>query len=396
MTLTLALSLVFWICIFVVFYSYLGYGILLGILIKLKRLFRLNEHHPDKKHIPSVSLIVPCFNEGEFIREKIQNTLSLAYPKDKLEVIFISDGSDDQTQQIIANHADRGITAMHKDERKGKAAAMNRAVKQTNQEILIFCDANTMLNENAILEIVKHFANEKVGAVAGQKRIIEKEADSAAGAGEGIYWKYESQLKKWDSELYTVVGAAGELMAYRNNLYEELEPDTLLDDFMQSMRIAEKGYRVIYEPNANATETASANVQEEIKRKVRIAAGGWQSMGRLPKAANPFHDFMLWFQYVSHRVLRWSLGTFCLILLLPLNVYLAFNTSNAFYFILLIGQVFFYVMAAIGWILENKKIRVKVLYIPYYFMVMNYSVIAGMNRHFKGSQSALWERAKRG
>ncbi|MAX81057.1 MAG: glycosyl transferase [Crocinitomicaceae bacterium] len=388
-----ALEILFWVGLFTVFYAYLGYGILLFVGIKIKRLFSTKETVFDANFTPKVALIVPCFNEEKYIAEKIEDSLKLDYPKDQLEIIFISDGSNDQTAAIVRDHTSKGIIAMHEDKRAGKAAAMNRAVKATQAEILVFCDANTALNSKAIREIVKHYQNAKIGAVAGQKRIVEKDADSASGAGEGIYWKYESALKKWDGELYTVVGAAGELMSYRRALYEELPADTLLDDFMQSMRVCEKGYRVVYEPNANATETASANVQEELKRKIRISAGGWQSMFRLKKAGNPFYNFILWFQYVSHRIMRWSIAPLSLILIFIVNAILA--GQSTFYFVVFILQLAFYSLAIIGWILENKSIRLKVLYIPYYFFIMNYSVYMGFFRFLKGSQSSLWERAKR-
>jgi cellulose synthase/poly-beta-1,6-N-acetylglucosamine synthase-like glycosyltransferase len=388
------IEILFWVSIFIVFYAYLGYGIFLFILIKIKRLIAKDLPNFDTNFQPKVALIVPCFNEQEYIEQKILNSLELDYPKSKLEIIFISDGSDDSTPAIIKRYADKGIIPVHENRRSGKAAAMNRAVEHTQADILVFCDANTDLNKEAIKEIVKHYSIEKVGAVAGQKKIVEKTADSASGAGEGIYWKYESALKKWDSELYTVVGAAGELMSYRRKLYEKLAPDTLLDDFMQSMRICEKGFTVKYEPEANATETASANVTEELKRKIRISAGGWQSMFRLKKAANPFHNFTLWFQYVSHRVLRWSIAPLLLIVLLFLNIFLALDSM--FYFVVLVLQLLFYVLALIGWFLENRSISLKVLYVPYYFFIMNYSVYMGFLRFLKGSQSALWERAKRG
>lgn len=388
------LDVLFWLSIFIVFYAYLGYGIFLFAIIKIKRLLNKNSFSYDSDYTPTVALIVPCFNEEDYIEEKIINSKALDYPQDKFEIIFISDGSDDSTSDIIKSYETQGIIPMHENRRAGKAAAMNRAVENTEADILVFCDANTNLNKEAIREIVKHYSNPKVGAVAGQKRIVEKDSDSASGAGEGFYWKYESALKKWDSELYSVVGAAGELMSYRKILYEELEPDTLLDDFMQSMRVCEKGFTVKYEPKANATETASANVKEELKRKIRISAGGWQSMFRLTKAANPFHNFTLWFQYISHRVLRWSLAPLLLIVLLGVNIILALEST--FYITVLLLQALFYAMALLGWFLENRSIRLKILYIPYYFFVMNYSVYMGFARFIKGSQSALWERAKRG
>ncbi len=388
-----SLEWIFWIFLFIVIYTYVGYGVLLLVLTKLKKAFGRKKAIHSYEEWPHVALIVPCFNEDAYIGRKIDNSLELTYPG-QLDLIFISDGSDDQTAEIIASRESDGIKPMHAPPRRGKASAMNRAVIHTNAEIVIFCDANTDLNKEAITLLVQHFANPKVGAVAGEKTILSTGEDGATGAGEGIYWKYESALKRMDSQLYSVVGAAGELMAYRKSLYEELPSDTLLDDFMQSMRVTEKGYRTTYEPQAMAAEYASANVSEELKRKVRICAGGWQSMFRLKKVANPFFNPILWFQYVSHRVLRWSVAAFCLVLLFPINAFLAIEIGGI-YNLLLLGQLAFYILAGIGWYFESKQMRIKALYVPYYFSVMNYAVFAGLQRFAKGSQSSLWERAKR-
>jgi cellulose synthase/poly-beta-1,6-N-acetylglucosamine synthase-like glycosyltransferase len=260
--------------------------------------------------------------------------------------------------------------------------------------IVVFCDANTDLNPEAIKEMVKHYANPKVGAVTGEKRIITKDKENASGAGEGIYWKYESFLKQLDSDFYTIVGAAGELMSYRTELYKELPKDSLLDDLMQSMQIANDGFRVIYEKNAWAAETASANVGEELKRKVRIAAGAFQSMGRLPRAFNLLGNFKVSFLFISHRVLRWTLAPLSLLMLFVLNICLAYH-AGGIYSALMIAQVVFYIMALLGWYLNNKQIKVKILFVPYYFFIMNLCMYLGLIRFLRGKQSANWERAKR-
>lgn len=385
------LELLFWICIFIVFYSYIGYGIVIYIVVKIKNTLTSKVKF-DTSFEPEVTLVVPCFNEAEYIEEKIQNSLELDYPKDKLKLIFISDGSSDDTPQRIKKYS--SVIALHEDKRSGKAAAMNRAMKFVTTPIVVFCDANTTLNKEAIRELVKHYKDEKVGAVTGEKRIISTNKEGASTAGEGIYWKYESLLKKLDSDFYSVVGAAGELMSYRTNLYKELPSDSLLDDLMQSMQIAIDGYRVIYEKNAWAAETASANVKEELKRKIRISAGAWQSMLRLGKAFNPFHNFNLFFAFISHRVLRWTLAPFSLLILLIANVFLALD-SNTLYTTILVLQIAFYALALLGWYFENKRIKVKVLFVPYYFFIMNLCVYLGLFRFLKGKQSVSWERAKR-
>lgn len=385
---------VFFISLGIVFYTYLGYGILLFFLVKIKRVFKPSKKMFVDGYTLSVSFIVPCYNEVDIIEEKINNCLALDYPKELLEIIFITDGSTDGTNSVAEKYAD--IKVMHKDLRAGKSAAENRSVKEAKGEIIIFSDANTELPTEAIKKIVRHYIDPKIGAVSGEKRIANKAMDNASGAGEGIYWKYESALKRLDVELYTLVGAAGELFSLRKSLYRELEEDTVLDDFMLSMRIAGDGYTVNYDPEAYAMETASVSVKEELKRKVRICAGGWQSMVRLAYILNPFRDFVLFFQYVSHRVLRWSVTPIFLFAMIPINVYLVFKSENtSIYHLFLAGQLVFYSSAILGWVLANKEIKVKVLYIPYYFLIMNYSVIAGFFRYINKSQAAAWERSAR-
>lgn len=371
-----------------VFYAYLGYGIVLALLLKIRGDYPQQE--PEDEYYPTLSLIVPCFNEEAYILDKVLNSKALTYPSDKLQLIFISDGSSDRTAELLEGV--QGILHLHEAKRSGKAAAMNRAMDYATGEIVVFCDANTTLNAESLYLLSRHYADEKVGGVTGEKRIVSQEGAGASEAGEGLYWKYESYLKKADSRLYTVVGAAGELMSYRKNLYEPLEPDTLLDDFMQSMRIVLKGYRVVYEPGAVATETASANVQEELKRKIRICAGGWQSMLRLKPAFNLIRRPLVAFEFISHRVLRWSLAAFALPLLFVLNFFLL---SQALFILLLVAQIAFYIAALVGWYYENKGIRWKLLYIPYYFFIMNLAVFLGLKRYLLKEQSALWERAKR-
>lgn len=381
---------IFWLSIALVIYTYLGYGLLLFVLIRIKRLFK-KPSPPKSGFEPKVTLVIPAYNEENFILEKVKNSLELDYPKDKLRILFITDGSTDNTAKLIAEQ--EGVEVSHSERRAGKAAAENRAMTLVNTPFVVFCDANTYLNKQCIRNLVRHYQDEKVGAVSGEKRVMSKEKDSASAAGEGLYWKYESTLKKWDSELYTVVGAAGELISFRSNLVQDLEEDTILDDFMQTLRICEKGYRVVYEPEAYAAETASDNVKEELKRKVRIAAGGWQSMSRLRTLLNPFPQPMLTFQYVSHRVLRWSISAFVLPIILVINALL--YSKGWLYQGLLFAQIAFYVMAILGWILENRQLRIKLLFVPYYFLMMNYAVFAGCIRWLKGEQKATWERAKR-
>ncbi|HEY0667189.1 MAG TPA: glycosyltransferase family 2 protein [Sphingobacteriaceae bacterium] len=386
--------LTFWICFFIILYTFLGYGILLYILKSIKQLFvKPVEHHINAEY-PSVSILVAAYNEEDIIEAKIQNCLQLNYPKNKLELIFVTDGSSDNTPEIVGKFSE--VKLFHENTRAGKMAAIKRVIPQISGEITVFTDANTFLNKEALLLLVKHYQNPKVGAVAGEKKIVVDASADASSAGEGFYWKYESALKKWDYDLYSNVGAAGELFSIRTALYEPVESDTIIDDHMIAMRIAEKGYIIAYEPGAYAVETASADTSEELKRKIRIAAGGIQSIYRLKRAANPFVYPLLTFQYISHRVLRWTVTPWLMILMFLLNIAICIKyPENNLYLVTLALQILFYIASFVGWILERKKIKLKIAFIPFYFTMMNYAVIAGTIRFYKGQQSAAWEKSKR-
>lgn len=393
-----ALKITFWFLLFIVFYAYVGYGIILYVLVVIKRLTGLSDKKvADYSYEPDVTLFIAAYNEKDFVAEKVKNSRELDYPADKLHMVWVTDGSDDGTPDLLRTF--EGIEVHHLPQRSGKIGAMNRGMRLVKTPVVVFCDANTLLGKESIRRIVNLFSNPKVGCVSGEKRIFGKVKDSAAGAGEGLYWKYESALKKWDAELYSVVGAAGELFAIRTALFQEVEKDTLLDDFIISLRVAQKGYTIQYDPEAYAIETASANVKEELKRKIRISAGGIQSVIRLSSLLNIFKYGTLSFQYISHRVLRWTLAPLALLLLIPVGIVLALKEGIldfGFYSILLWLQLLFYLSALLGWYLENKSIRVKLLFVPYYFFIMNLSVFLGLKRYLKGAQSVNWERARRG
>lgn len=390
-------EIIFWILAGIVFYTYAGYGLLLFLLVKIKRLFvRTQPPAADTDPEPEVTLFITAYNEHEVVREKMKNSLALDYPVSKLKIMWVTDGSTDGTPELVK--ACRGSLVYHESERKGKIAAMNRGMKFVNTPIVIFSDANTMLGKESIRRIVQKFADPRTGCVSGEKRIARQGSETAAGAGEGLYWKYESKLKQWDAELYSAVGAAGELFAIRTSLYEEVEPDTLLDDFMISMRVAQKGYRIQYDTEAYAIESASVNVTEELKRKIRISAGGIQSVIRLASLLNIFRHGWLSFQYISHRVLRWTITPLCLPLILMINVHLVLQKGlwkHDPYSIILWMQVMFYLATLLGWLMENRSTRNKILFVPYYFFIMNLSVYLGFLRFIRNRQSVTWEKAKR-
>ncbi|HUQ97075.1 MAG TPA: glycosyltransferase family 2 protein [Chitinophagaceae bacterium] len=388
------IKMVFWAGIVVTFYSYIGYGIFIWLILKLRALLKpAATNFPAPPFTPPVTLIIAAYNEEDFIRQKIENTLALTYPDDALHLIFITDGSTDQTPEILKQYP--RIQLLHSEARQGKVAAMHRAMAFVKTPMVVFSDANTLLNKDSIANIVKHYQNPKVGGVAGEKKIMQSGNEAAAGAGEGLYWKYESFLKKLDWQFYTVVGAAGELFSIRTELYEYPGDDILLDDFIISLRVCQKGYRVAYEANAFALETASSSIKEEQKRKIRISAGGFQSMYLLRGLLNFFKYPLLSFQYISHRVLRWTLCPLFLPLVLLCNMLLVTDGASFIYKLLLAAQVIFYSLAIAGWLLSLQNKKVSFLYAPYYFVFINVSLYFGFVRFLKGQQTVLWEKAAR-
>ena len=394
-TITTWLEILFWLSLFLVFYTHLGYGILLYMLVKLKELFvkPVRRQLPPDKRLPDVTLFITAFNEEEVVDEKMRNCLGLDYPADKLHIVWTTDGSNDSTNQRLEDWPQ--ATVHFQPLRQGKTAAMTRGMMLVDTPLVVFTDANTMLNREAIREIVRAFEDPKVGCVAGEKRIAVQEKDGAAAGGEGIYWKYESALKRLDYRLYSAVGAAGELFAIRTSLFEQMPPDTLLDDFILSLRIAMRGYKIAYSKEAYALESASLNMREEEKRKVRISAGGLQSVWRLRGLLNMFRYGILSFQYISHRVLRWTLTPVVLFALLPLNLLLA-CTGHTLYTVILALQLAFYLLGYLGYKMEKRNIRNKLLFIPYYFLFMNINVIRGYSYLAKHKGTGAWEKAKRG
>ena len=393
------LELLFWILFAIVGYTYFGYAVLLFLMVQIKRIFSKKkvtvELHYEQ--LPDVCLFVTAYNEMDCIEQKVKNSFALNYPKEKLQYIWVTDGSNDGSTEKLRQYPE--LEVYHLDERKGKMHAMNRGMQYVRTPITIFSDSNTLLGKDSIMEIVHEFSNSKIGCIAGEKRIFEKASDEAAGAGESIYWKFESWVKKLDSDLNSAVGAVGELFAIQSKLFENVEEDTLLDDFIISLRIAMKGYKIAYVPGAYAMETASVSVSEEMKRKIRIAAGGIQTFLRLKPLLNPFRFGLLSFQYISHKVLRWTIAPLALFALLIVN-FLILQTNNnfqdvGFFSLFFYLQLFMYLMAVLGRLFEHRKTKLKIAFVPYYFASMNYAAVAGWLRFLKGKQSVKWEKVRR-
>jgi len=410
--------MIFWeyllaISLFIVFYNYAGYAIIADVLTRLRGR-RYGSRAGETGERPSVTFIVAAYNEEDCIEQKILNCLEQNYPPGRIEFLFVTDGSTDRTPEIVRRYP--SVRLLHEPSRNGKSAAMNRAVGIATNEILIFSDANTLLNADATANITRHYADEKTGGVSGEKKVILPSGNKHAGntdspgGGEGAYWKYESRLKKIDSDFYSVVGAAGELFSLRRTLYVPLEKSVILDDFVLSLRVALQGYRIQYEPEAYAMELPSFSLEDERKRKVRIAAGGFQSIWMLSPLLAFWRQPALSYLYISHRVLRWAASPFCLVVALVANALLVLPgnrpageplTASAGWWNglngpLFAGQLLFYGLALTGWaLLRLGRHQPKAVKLPYYFVFMNISVIRGFFRFLRGGQSSSWEKARR-
>lgn len=392
------LAVLFWVSLFTLFYTYIGYALAAYVAAAVKNMFRrpATRARPAEEDLPAVTLFIAAYNEEDVVDTKMRNCLQLDYPPGKLNILWVTDGSADRTNERL--RAWPRATVIHEPERRGKTAAMNRGMRLVETPVVVFTDANAMLNSGAIREIVLAFADPRVGCVAGEKRVGGTASGGVAARGEGMYWKYESMLKTLDAGLHSAAGAAGELFAIRAGLFIPMEADTLLDDFVLSLRVAMQGYRIAYCPRAYAVEGGSAGMREEAKRKVRIAAGGLQSVRRLLPLLNIFRYGTLSFQYISRRVLRWCVAPILLAVMLPANLLLLLSgASPALYGTLLAGQLLFYAAAWGGFRLSGRNAKGGILYIPYYFLFMNVNALRGFLylRRRKGKKTGEWERAER-
>lgn len=371
---------VFWFSVLTIGYAYVGYPIIISILARL-----VPRPVQQADVTPTVTLVIPAYNEEKCIAEKIKSSLALDYPSDKREVMVMADGSNDATVDIVAGYEDRGVRLLYQPERRGKAAAMNRAVPLTHGEIIVFSDANAFFRPDALRKLVRNFADPLVGCVAGRKAIR-----GMTGEGEGFYWRYESYLKRCDSTVGSVMGAAGEITALRRELYVHLEEDSIIEDFILSLRIVERGWRAVYEPEAVAWEEGLPSVQGDWIRRTRIAAGGFQAFSRLRRLSHPRHGLVS-FQYLSHRMLRWIVTPGLWVLMLLSNLALL---RYPFYSCTMALQVLFYGLGLVGYAATRRGWRVWWLQMPFYVCLLNAAALVGGYRYLTGRQSVLWQKAR--
>jgi len=380
---------VFCISLGILLYAYVGYGILAAIF----GLFSKKNKWKNVTNIP-VTVIIPAYNEAGILPQKIKNTIVGLQNFTTWQIVLITDGSDDGSN--VLKFDDDRVLHLHESTRLGKSVAINKAMESALGDIVIITDANAMVNEIGFEKLVLGFANEKVGAVSGEKKVMM--ADGSTG-GEGIYWKYESFIKKQSALMYSLTGAAGELLAVRKNLFTPIPVDAILDDMELSLSIIQQNKIIGYEPAAYATEPPSHTLNDEWNRKVRISAGVFQTLQRNRFVFNPFKHSVFVFQFFSHRVLRWLASIPCLLLVLASNIVLVFSADTCTYFlpvftVLLYAQVAVYLWALLGMLLRNVKLP-GFLFLPFYFLMMNVAVVAGWFRFMGKKETVMWKKVKR-
>jgi cellulose synthase/poly-beta-1,6-N-acetylglucosamine synthase-like glycosyltransferase len=376
-------ELVFWVSVGVVAYVYFGYPALLYVLARL----RPAEVVRDPHDWPKVTLVVSAYNEAGVIEAKIRNALSTGYPTDRLEILIVSDASDDGTDDIVEQYANHGVVLVRMAQRGGKTVGLNEAVRRARGELVLFSDANAMYLADAVRQIVRRFSDPKVGAVVGESTYEDSDSDS--DRSEGLYWRYETWIKEQESRIGSVVGGDGAIYAVRKSLYQPMPADAL-SDFVNPLQVVRAGYRCVYEGAAVSVEKAAGDFAREYRRKVRIVNRAWRATMRLRGMLNPFRHGWFAVQLISHKLLRWWVPVF-MIAALTANLLAA---STPLYQLTLAGQGAFYGLAGVGWLLRRRDGMPIIVYIPYYFCLVNVASLHGLIDAFRGQTYTTWSTAR--
>jgi cellulose synthase/poly-beta-1,6-N-acetylglucosamine synthase-like glycosyltransferase len=301
------MALVFALAVAVLGYVYVGYPALLHLVVRLRG--RRGVRQADAT--PRLSLVISAYNEADVIGRKLENALALDYPPGQLEIVVISDASDDGTDEIVTTFSERGVRLARQAERRGKTAGLNFTVPGLSGEIVVFSDANAMYERDALLKLTRNFADPEVGCVTGEARYIPGDG-TAAGVGERVYWDYEIQLKRLETALGSMVGGDGAIYAIRRSLWREL-PENAINDFLNPLQIVGAGWRAVYEPDAICYEDAAGAVGSEYRRRVRIVSRSWRAVFQAPGVLNPLRVGLFTWSLVSHKMLRWLSGIFAVL-----------------------------------------------------------------------------------
>jgi cellulose synthase/poly-beta-1,6-N-acetylglucosamine synthase-like glycosyltransferase len=377
------MTVVFWASVGAMAYVYVGYPLLLFLVSRV-----VTRKVAKAPVTPTVTMIIAAYNEEAVIAKKLDNSLALDYPADKLDILVASDGSKDATNRIVREYEARhpGRVTLLDNPRAGKTAGQNRAAEVARGEILVFSDASTMYDANAVRAMAANYADPAVGSVGGDVRYV-RDGEEATSKGRQAYWNYEASIRRWESQIFTVIGATGCIYSMRKSLYTHLDP-AAISDFVQPARALLKGYRSVVEDDAICWEVAeSKQMGDELSRRARVVNRGLRGVSYMPEALNPVRHPFLLFQLISHRLLRWGIPFF----LIAAFVANAFLLDAWFYRLTFAAQVAFYGAALAGLVLDRVGIRPKGLFVPLYFCLVNLAPLIAVWSLLKGEKKIVWE-----
>ena len=383
---TTVLILVTVVCLFIPVYVYAGYPALLWLASRCKR----PHGQGDAGHEPSVTLVISCYNEADVIARKLENSLALDYPANKLAILVVSDGSDDGTDNIVKAFADKGIRLIRQEGRLGKTMGLNLAVEAADSEIIVFSDANAMYDTQAIRYLVRHFSHQKVGYAVGAA--LYTDADTGASAhNENLYWRYELAIKTWESRLHSVVGGDGAIYAIRSRLWQPLQQRDI-NDFVNPLQIIAQGYRGRFEPRAQCFEETAGSFDKEIARKERIVNRSIRGLMRVKSVMNPLKTGVFSSMVISHKLLRWLIPYF-LVLGVAGSALLA-SQSLALFQLITLGSLGLLLLATTGQLWRDKTRLPTLLSLPYYFVMVNAYAMKGIYKALLGQTQVTWNSAR--
>jgi cellulose synthase/poly-beta-1,6-N-acetylglucosamine synthase-like glycosyltransferase len=376
------LMVIFWASAAVVVYVYAGYPLLVALL---SRWFPATPAATGDSR-PRVSLLISAYNESAVIAQKLQNSLQLDYPRERIEILVVSDCSDDGTDEIVKGFESLGVRLVRQPERLGKSAGLNLGVREATGEILVFSDANAIYQKDALAKLVAYFSDPRIGYVVGNARYAQHGSQVPSAECEGLYWKLETWLKSKESQFSSVVGGDGAIYAIRRELFSPLRP-TDINDLLNPLQIISKGFRGVYEPAAICYEEAGDSFDKEYRRKVRIVSRSLNAVYRAPRVLFPWVQPRHWLALVSHKLLRWFVPLF-LILIAASSLFLF---HRPLYRWIVFLQAGFYILALGGRLVGVRRFSIRALYIPYYFCLVNLASMFGVIQFFRGSLTATWQ-----
>ena len=381
MSVRIAAEIFFWLSAGALFYTYVGYPLLIAFVSTLRprRVQRGN-------YAPSVTMIITAYNEEVALAAKLENTLALDYPRERLEVIVASDCSTDRTDEIARAFASKGVHVHRQVQRLGKTAAQNAAVAKARGDIILFSDATSLYAPDVLEKILPNFADASVGCVGGRLIYVDP-GDTHVGRGAKSYWNYETFLKRHESRACSLIGVSGCLYAVRRSAYQPLYHEAC-SDFIIATKMIEQGLRTIYEPDAVCTEETNQQHDNELRMRVRIIAQTFTDLWRHGAMLNPLRSGLYGIQLLSHKVMRYFVPFF-LIALFAASA--ALSGVSIFYRMFFVAQSIGYLCGALSWLLENLGVRSQILALPHYFMLANVASLIAMIKFLRGERYARWE-----